>query len=99
MTESKRILADVLLRPIITEKATVLMEQGKYIFEVMPTATKPLIRAAVEEMFGVRVTAVNTLQPARKQRRVGRFVGYRTRPKRAVVTLAKGDSITLFPDT
>ncbi|MCF2972001.1 50S ribosomal protein L23 [Synechococcus sp. Nb3U1] len=99
MTESKRILADVLLRPIITEKATVLMEQRKYTFEVMPTATKPLIRAAVEEMFGVRVTAVNTLQPARKQRRVGRFVGYRTRPKRAVVTLAEGDSITLFPDT
>lgn len=99
MTESKRILADVLLRPIITEKATVLMEQRKYTFEVMPTATKPLIRAAVQEMFGVRVTAVNTLQPARKQRRVGRFVGYRTRPKRAVVTLAEGDSITLFPDT
>ncbi|MEN9224867.1 MAG: 50S ribosomal protein L23 [Thermostichus sp. HHBFW_bins_43] len=99
MTESKRILADVLLRPIVTEKATVLMEQGKYTFEVMPTATKPLIRAAVEEMFGVRVTAVNTLQPARKQRRVGRFIGYRTRPKRAIVTLAEGDSITLFPDS
>ncbi|ABD03529.1 MULTISPECIES: 50S ribosomal protein L23 [unclassified Synechococcus] len=99
MTESKRILADVLLRPVITEKATALMEQRKYVFEVLPTATKPLIRAAVEEMFRVRVTSVNTLKPPRKQRRVGRFVGYRTRPKRAIVTLAEGDSITLFPDT
>ncbi|MFS8740395.1 50S ribosomal protein L23 [Synechococcus sp. H65.1] len=99
MTESKRILADVLLRPVITEKTTALMEQRKYVFEVMPNATKPLIRAAVEEMFGVRVTSVNTLKLPRKQRRVGRFVGYRSRPKRAVVTLAEGDSIVLFPET
>ena len=98
MTQSKRRLADVLLRPILTEKATRLMEENKYIFEVQDTATKPLIRYAVEEMFGVRVTAVNTFKPTNKKRRMGRTMGYRVRHKRAVVTLASGDSITLFPE-
>jgi large subunit ribosomal protein L23 len=98
MSASKRILADVLIKPIVTEKTTQMMELGKYVFEVMPTASKPLIRAAVQEMFNVRVTAVNTQNPPRKQRRVGRYVGFRTRHKRAIVTLADGDSITLFPD-
>ncbi len=98
MNESQRILADVLIRPIVTEKSTQLMEQGKYVFEVLPTATKPLIRQAVQEMFGVRVTSVNTQNPPRKKRRLGRHIGFRTRHKRATVTLAAGDSITLFPD-
>lgn len=98
MIENKRILADVLIRPVITEKATNLMADRKYIFEVLSTATKPLIRQAVEEMFGVKVTAVNTINLPRKMRRVGRFFGYRPRPKRAIVTLAEGNSITLFPD-
>jgi large subunit ribosomal protein L23 len=98
VTKSKRRLADVLIRPIVTEKATGLMEENKYTFEVQDNATKPLIRYAVEEIFGVRVTAVNTYSPPRKKRRLGRFTGYRTRHKRAVVTLASGDSIALFPD-
>lgn len=98
MSKSERILADVLIRPIVTEKAAGLMEDGKYIFEVRPTATKPLIRQAVEAMFKVKVTSVNTYNPPGKQRRVGRFVGMRSRSKRAIVTLADGDSITLFPD-
>ncbi|MDX2272514.1 MAG: 50S ribosomal protein L23 [Cyanobacteriota bacterium] len=98
MSQSQRILADVLLRPIITEKATRLIEENKYVFEVKPNASKTLVRYAVEEMFGVKVTAVNTFNPPPKKRRVGRFVGYKTRSKRAVVTLRAGDSITLFPD-
>ncbi len=98
MTESQRILADILIRPIITEKATALINEGKYVFDVMPKATKPLIRQAVEEMFGVRVTAVNTQNPPRKRRRLGRSVGFRPSYKRAIVTLADGDSIELFPD-
>ncbi|MGF1577280.1 MAG: 50S ribosomal protein L23 [Cyanophyceae cyanobacterium] len=98
MSESKRILADVLIKPIITEKATQQMEQGKYVFEVMPNASKPLIKDAVEAMFNVRVTAVNTQNPPRKKRRVGRYVGFKTRHKRAIITLAEGDSIALFPD-
>lgn len=99
MTEMQRVLADILIRPVVTEKATQMMANNKYTFEVHATATKPLIRQAVEELFGVRVTSVNTTNLPRKRRRVGRYFGFRTRHKRAVVTLREGDSITLFPDT
>ncbi|EGJ28585.1 MULTISPECIES: 50S ribosomal protein L23 [Moorena] len=99
MTEyNPRDLADLVIRPIVTEKATLLMEQNKYVFDVIIKATKPQIRAAIESLFEVKVVAVNTLRPPRKKRRVGRFVGYKTQYKRAIVTLAPGDSITLFPD-
>jgi large subunit ribosomal protein L23 len=93
-----RELADLVLRPIVTEKATLLLEQNKYVFEVIPKATKPQIKAAIESLFEVKVTSVNTLNPPRKKRRVGKFVGYKAQYKRAIVTLAEGDSITLFPE-
>lgn len=98
MSDHRRALADILIRPIITEKATRLMEERKYVFEVQEHASKPAIRYAVQEMFGVKVTAVNTLKLPRQKRRVGKYVGYRPRPKRAIVTLAEGNSITLFPE-
>ena len=91
-------LADLVRRPIVTEKATLLMEQNKYVFDVIPKATKPEIKAAIESLFDVKVTSVNTSRPPRKKRRVGKFVGYKAQYKRAIVTLAQGDSITLFPD-
>jgi large subunit ribosomal protein L23 len=91
-------LADLVRRPIVTEKATLLMEQNKYVFEVFPKATKPEIKAAVESLFDVKVISVNTILPPRKKRRVGKFMGYKPQYKRAIVTLAQGDSITLFPD-
>lgn len=93
-----RNLADLIRRPIVTEKATRLLEENKYTFEVSPKATKPDIKAAIEALFDVRVTSVNTHNPPRQQRRVGKFVGYRPHYKRAIVTLAEGDSITLFPE-
>ncbi|MBW4548049.1 MAG: 50S ribosomal protein L23 [Symplocastrum torsivum CPER-KK1] len=93
-----RNLADLVLRPIVTEKATLLLEQNKYVFEVILKATKPEIKAAIESLFDVKVTSVNTLRPPRKKRRVGKFVGYKPQYKRAVVTLKTGDSITLFPE-
>ena len=93
-----RDLADLVLRPIVTEKATILLEENKYTFEVDPRATKPAIKAAIEGLFDVKVVKVNTLNPPRKKKRVGRFVGYKSRYKRAVVTLAPDDSITLFPE-
>lgn len=99
MTEyNPRELADMVLRPIVTEKATLLLEQNKYVFEVVKKATKPEIKAAIESLFEVKVTGVNTLRPPRKKRRVGRFLGYKPQYKRAIVTLADGDSITLFPE-
>lgn len=99
MTEyNPRDLADLVLRPIVTEKATRLLEQNKYVFEVILKATKPEIKAAIESLFEVKVTGVNTIRPPRKKRRVGKFIGYKPQYKRAIVTLATGNSITLFPE-
>lgn len=99
MTEyNPRVLIDLVRRPIVTEKATLLLENNQYTFEVDPKATKPQIRSAVETLFDVKVVSVNTQKPPRKTRRVGKFMGHRPLYKRAVVTLASGDSITLFPE-
>ncbi|WP_353931634.1 50S ribosomal protein L23 [Okeanomitos corallinicola TIOX110] len=97
-----RNLADLVRRPILTEKATVMMEQNKYTFEVTPKSTKPQIRAAIEDLFQVKVVKVNTSLPPRKKRRVGKFIGFKPQYKRAVVTVAEGDAEkirqVLFPD-
>jgi len=95
---STRDLADLIKQPIITEKATRLLEDNQYVFDVVPKATKPEIKAAIESLFDVKVTSVNTLRPAKKKRRVGRFVGFKPLYKRAIVTLKEGDSIALFPE-
>lgn len=93
-----RSLPDLIRRPLVTEKATFLLEDNKYTFEVVPQATKPQIKAAIEDLFDVKVVSVNTYNPPQKARRVGRFAGHRPQYKRAIVTLAPGDSITLFPE-
>jgi large subunit ribosomal protein L23 len=95
---SSRDLADLIKQPIITEKATRLLEDNQYVFDVVPKATKPEIKAAIESLFDVKVTSVNTIRPAKKKRRVGRFVGFKPLYKRAIVTLKEGDSIALFPE-
>jgi large subunit ribosomal protein L23 len=91
-------LADLIRRPLITEKATLLLENNQYVFEVDPRANKLQIKAAIEELFEVRVVSVNTYNPPKKKRRMGRFVGHRPHYKRSVVTLAPGNTIPLFPD-
>lgn len=93
-----RDLPDLIIQPIVTEKATLLLEQNKYVFDVNPKATKPEIKAAIESLFDVKVKSVNTMNPPRKKRRVGKFSGYKPHYKRAIVTLAEGDSITLYPE-
>jgi large subunit ribosomal protein L23 len=93
-----RSLPDLIRRPLITEKATRLLEENKYSFEVVTRATKPQIKTAIEELFDVKVVSVNTYNPPAKERRVGRFAGHRAQYKRAIVTLASGDSISLFPE-
>lgn len=101
MTEQNlRKLADLVRSPIVTEKATLLMEQNKYVFDVDPKATKPEIKAAIEHLFDVKVASVNTHHQPPKKRRVGRFVGYKAHYKRAIVTLAEGDSLQsiFFPE-
>jgi large subunit ribosomal protein L23 len=93
---------DVLIRPVITEKNTRLMEGGQYTFEVARGANKMQIKQAVEQAFKVTVLAVNTLNVRGKERRRARraqrrpMVGHTPARKKAVVTLAEGDTIDLF---
>jgi large subunit ribosomal protein L23 len=87
----------VLLRPIITEKATMLTGENKYAFKVDRRANKIQIKEAVEVGFEVRVTAVNVMNVKGKRRRLGRrSAGKSPDWKKAIVTLAEGDKIELF---
>jgi large subunit ribosomal protein L23 len=87
---------DVLLRPVISEKSYRLVDDGKYTFLVAPTANKTQIRHAVEEIFHVTVTGVNTLNRPGKRRRTRFGWGTRVDTKRAIVSLAAGDRIDVF---
>jgi large subunit ribosomal protein L23 len=84
---------DVITAPVITEKATMGSEHGQVTFRVPLTATKPEIKAAVEALFKVEVTAVNTLIAKGKTKRFKGTVGRRSDVKKAIVTLAEGQSI------
>ena len=88
---------DVILRPIVSEKSYAALDANVYTFEVASGANKIQIKQAVEEIFGVTVTNVNTLNRAGKRKRNRRSGTYGTRPstKRAVVSLAAGDTIEI----
>ncbi len=88
---------EVLIRPVITEKNTMLATRGQYAFEVHGDANKLEIKRAVEEIFKVKVTAVNTLWVRGKRRRFGRTSGMTKPWKKAIVSLAEGQRIELFP--
>ncbi|MBQ30076.1 MAG: 50S ribosomal protein L23 [Actinomycetota bacterium] len=89
---------DVVIAPVISEKSYEQLEQNVYVFKVHTSASKPEIRRAVESIFDVTVTKVNTLNRKGKVRRNRRSntVGKRADTKRAIVTLAEGDSIKIF---
>ena len=84
---------DVIVAPIITEKATAASDYNQVVFKVSRTATKPQIKAAVEQLFDVKVTAVNTLIRKGKRKTFRGFKGQQSDVKKAVVTLAEGHSI------
>ena len=84
---------DVIVSPVITEKATILSEQNKVVFRVAPDATKPQIKEAVERLFDVKVLAVNTLVTKGKEKVFRGRKGRRSDVKKAIVTLAQGQSI------
>jgi large subunit ribosomal protein L23 len=86
---------DTVLSPVITEKATVLSEHNKVVFRVAMDATKDEIAAAVEELFKVTVTKVNTLITKGKTKRFKGHMGRRSDVKKAIVTLADGQSIDI----
>ncbi|MEX0627802.1 MAG: 50S ribosomal protein L23 [Cucumibacter sp.] len=84
---------DVIRRPVITEKSTAASEHGKVVFAVAPDATKSQIKAAVEALFKVKVTGVNTLIRKGKAKRFRGVAGRQPDSKRAIVTLAEGQMI------
>ncbi len=84
---------DVILAPVITEKATLLSEQNKVVFKVARTATKPQIKSAVEKLFDVKVKSVNTLIRQGKVKTFRGRLGQQSDVKRAIVTLEEGHSI------
>ena len=87
---------DVLLAPVISEKSYGLLDGNKYTFVVRPDANKTQIKIAVEQVFNVRVTSVNTINRQGKRKRTRTGFGRRNNTKRAIVSLAAGDRIDIF---
>ena len=87
---------DVIVRPVISEKSYGLIEGGKYTFLVAPDANKTEIKIAVEKIFGVKVTDVNTINRKGKRKRTRTGFGTRKDTKRAIVSLRAGDTIEIF---
>lgn len=87
---------DVLVAPVISEKSYGLLDQNKYTFLVTPDANKTQIKIAVEQVFSVKVTSVNTLNRTGKRKRTKGGFGRRKDTKRAIVSLAAGDRIDMF---
>jgi len=88
---------DVIVKPIVTEKSMMDMESGRYTFKVLTDANKTEIKIAIEEVFGVKVAKINTLNVKGKVKRQGRFVGKRADWKKAIVTLtADSKAIEFF---
>ena len=87
---------DILMKPVVSEKSYGLLDDNKYTFVVAPHANKTQIKIAVEQVFGVRVTAVNTMNRQGKRKRTRSGYGKRADVKRAIVTVAEGDTIDIF---
>ena len=87
---------DVLLKPVVSEKSYALLDENKYTFIVAPGSNKTQIKQAVEAVFSVKVTGVNTINRQGKRKRTKTGFGKRANTKRAIVTLAEGDRIDIF---
>ena len=87
---------DIVISPVVSEKAYGLLDQNKYTFIVSPSANKTQIKIAVEEVFGVKVTSVNTMNREGKRVRTRSGFGRKAATKRAIVSVAAGDRIDIF---
>lgn len=87
---------DVIIRPVVSEKSYGLLDENVYTFIVRPDANKTQIKLAVQQIFNVRVTRVNTINRQGKRKRTRRGWGQRPATKRALVSLAPGDTIEIF---
>ncbi|WP_406198495.1 MULTISPECIES: 50S ribosomal protein L23 [unclassified Streptomyces] len=89
-------LRDILIKPVVSEKSYALLDENKYTFVVAPGSNKTQIKQAVETVFEVKVTGVNTINRQGKRKRTRTGFGQRAGTKRAIVTLAEGDRIDIF---
>ena len=87
---------DILLAPVVSEKSYGLLDENKYTFLVDPRANKTQIKIAVEQIFGVKVLSVNTINRQGKTRRTRYGLGRRANTKRAIISVAAGDRIDIF---
>ena len=94
-----RNLSDVILRPVITEKAMDMISAKRYVFKVVKDANKAEIAEAVEAMFGVKVADVNTINMKKKPKRLGAHMGYTGEWKKAIVTLTEDSKTIAFFDS
>jgi large subunit ribosomal protein L23 len=91
--------SQIIKYPIITDKATGLLENNQYSFVVDRYSDKPMIKTAIEYLFNVKVIKINTCRLPRKKKRVGKYIGWKPQYKKAIVTLSEGDVINLFTDS
>lgn len=94
----KKMVQDIIIKPVISEAGMDMMSQKKYVFKVMTSATKPEIANAIETMFGVKVASVNTITMKRKPKRLGVHFGYTSEWKKAIVTLTEDSKTIAFFD-
>jgi len=90
---------DIIIKPIVTERSVTWLENGKYTFKVAKTANKFEIKKAVEELFGVSVDKVNTINVRAKEKRLGRSVGRTSSYKKAIITLKPSSKTIEFFDS
>lgn len=84
--------------PIITDKATRILENNQYTFLVDRYSDKPTIKLAIENLFQVKVTKINTCHLPKKKKRIGKYIGWKSNYKKAIVTLSENNVINLFAD-
>lgn len=90
---------DIILRPVITEASTAAMDNKRYTFDVDTRATKTQVKAAVEDIFDVKVAKINVMNVKGKKKRMGRYEGYTKKRRKAIVTLtAESNEIKLFDE-
>lgn len=98
VNNSASVKVQIIKYPLITDKATRLLEKNQYSFIVDRYSNKQTIKAAIESLFDVKVLKVNTCRLPRKKKRVGRYLGSKPEYKKAVITLAEGAIINLFTE-
>lgn len=99
MTNLLKPLIQSVKYPIITDKATRLLEKNQYSFIVNRYSDKVKIKSEIESLFNVKVIKINTCRLPRKKKRVGKYIGWKPQYKKAIVTLSEGDAINLFTDS